>query len=113
MGGPDGMEMVLIDINHLRGIPFFNRVGDRPADTDGLFIINRAAIVNVMNLNRSGEREDARRIDVIGDQFLDDLDVVPIPGFQERNPAVIRFRLFNGDSFSFSTSASSCPVGVR
>ena len=54
----DGVEMVLIDVDHLAGIVLLLGVGDRPADPNHLLIVDRTLIVNVVNLDRTGEGEE-------------------------------------------------------
>src|SRR5262249_54435755 len=69
------MQVILVDINHLDAWPFALD-GERVTRLDGLSVINRAFPVAMMQLSRTDQWIEPRRINGILNPFRHDLHVV-------------------------------------
>ena len=90
----DGVQMVFVDIDDFLSVFLFNGVRNRPANANLLFVVDRTLVVDVVDLDGADHGEESRRIDVVGDQFFLNANVVAIARFKERHAAVIRLRSF-------------------
>ena len=73
----------MVDIDHFYRFRVMIRMRNRPTKAFRLVEVHRALVVRVVQLRRPDERIEARRIDVVGDQFLDDFDIVPLSFVKE------------------------------
>ncbi len=72
--------------------------GKRPAHVRDFRVVDRALVVAVMELSRSDQRIDARRIDVVGDFLFHDPHVVALSVMQQRQTALDRLGVLQGDA---------------
>ncbi len=91
---PDHVEVIMIDIDDFDFFGFFERVRNRPADTDPFVEVHDAFVASMVQLDGTDQRHNARRIDKVGDLFLDDADVVALDFLGERDATANRASLF-------------------
>ena len=92
-GGPqidiaDHVEVVVVDVDDFHGVFIFQGVRDRPTDNLLFGKVDRAFVMGMVQLSRSNQRNDSRRINVISNLFSDNRDIVTLRFVQERKAAL-------------------------
>ena len=90
----DHMEVIMVDVDDLDDFAIIQRVRNRITNDRPLAAINRALVVSVMQLRWADQRIKPRWIDVVGDPFLDDANVVALTLEQEWHAALNGTSLF-------------------
>lgn len=82
------VEVVMVDVNDFCCIFVDQSVWERPPNDLTFCEIDRAFVVNVVQLNRADQWDHTRRIDVISYSFFDHRHVVTLRFVQKRNTAL-------------------------
>ena len=82
------VEVVVVDVQHLLAVFVDQSVRERPADDLTLRVVSGALVVCMMELGWANQRNHARRVNVIGNLFLDEGDAVALCLMQEGDAAL-------------------------
>ena len=93
------VEVVVIDVNDFLDFLVHKRVWEGPADNSSLGEVNLAAVMRVVQLSRTDQRHDARRINIVGDLLFDDANVVALRLVQEREASLDRSSSLQGPPY--------------
>ena len=77
------MEVIVVDVDNFNRVVVDQSVWEGPADNASFGVIDCAFVVSVVQLSGSDKRNDSRRIDVVGDFFLDHGHIVSLNLVQE------------------------------
>src|SRR5690606_18905024 len=97
--------------NHFNHLAVVQGMRNRITDDRLFAAVDRTLIVSVVQLSRSDQRVEPRRIDVIRDLFLDDPHVIALLLIQERHTALHRPSTFQRLITSSSLGGSSATTG--
>src|SRR5690606_32186744 len=77
------MEVIMVDVDHFNHLAVVQGMRNRITDDRLLAAVDRALVVSVVQLSRSDQWVEPRRVDVVSDLFLDDPHVVALLLIQE------------------------------